>query len=63
MGEQPLFEMVALAAHVRPTLSTARNDSVTRNEERNLAQTERDGDLINMCNFTNIRICRTKSHF
>lgn len=42
MGEQPLFEMVALAAHVRPTLSTARNDSVTRNEERNLAQTERE---------------------
>ncbi|TNN44440.1 hypothetical protein EYF80_045364 [Liparis tanakae] len=29
------FEMVALAAHVRPTLSTARNDSVAGDEQGN----------------------------
>lgn len=42
VGEQPLFEMVAPAAHVRPALSTARNDSVAGDDERNLAQTNRD---------------------
>lgn len=36
-----MFEMVALAVHVHPTLSSARNDSVTGDEERNLVQTER----------------------
>lgn len=40
MGEQPLFEMVALAAHVRPALSTAGNDSVAGDEEGNLAPAE-----------------------
>lgn len=40
MGEQPLFEMVALAAHVRPALSAARDDSVAGDEQRNLDATE-----------------------
>lgn len=63
MGEQPLFEMVALAAHVRPTLSTARNDSVAGDEERNLAQTDRErerkfnSEEINMCKFLQI-LCK-----
>lgn len=37
MGEQPLFEMVALAAHVRAALSVAGDDTVAGDEERNLA--------------------------
>lgn len=40
MGEQPLFEMVAPAAHVRPALSTARDDSVAGDEQGNLAPAE-----------------------
>lgn len=37
MGEQPLFEMVALAAHVRAALSVAGDDAVAGDEERDLA--------------------------
>lgn len=37
MGEQPLFEMVALAAHVRAALSVAGDDTVAGDEERDLA--------------------------
>lgn len=41
MGEQPLFEMVAFAGHVRPALSTARNDAVAGDEQGNLARKRR----------------------
>lgn len=38
MGQQPLFEVVAPAAHVRAALATAQNDTVAGDDERNLAQ-------------------------
>lgn len=59
MGEQPLFEMVALAAHVRPTLSIARNDSVAGDDEWNLAEEEEQRKFDSTENNSNIM----KEHF
>lgn len=59
MGEQPLFEMVALAAHVRPTLSIARNDSVAGDDEWNLAEEEEQRKVNSTENNSNIM----KDHF